>query len=159
MINWTGWENRRANIFQRSGFRTKNGLCVGLLTDSGYRNQWTRIIRRDGRPVKPAPARIPDANLYSAARREQRDQGEFFIQQTFGELLEQLPGDVNGEAITLPDISSWKKHGDVALEAVGGVVGVVHKEFREWRPCSVYGGQPGALLAERAVSFAGAGSD
>ena len=98
-----------------------------MLTDSGYRNQWTRIIRRDGRPVKPAPARIPDVNLYSAARREQRDQGDFFIQQTFGELLEQLPGDVNGQVIAVPDISAWKKHGNVALEAVGGVAALSTK--------------------------------
>src|SRR3984893_5952860 len=117
-LDWLGESSRE--YFPAAGFRTKNGLCVGLLTDSGYRNQWTRIIRRDGQPVKPAPTRIPDANLYSAARREQRDQGEFFIQQTFGELLEQLAEDRNGRPITVPDISSWKKHGDAALEAVGG---------------------------------------
>jgi hypothetical protein len=118
-LDWQGESSRE--YFPAAGFRTKNGLCVGLLTDSGYRNQWTRIIRRDGHPVKPAPARIPDVNLYSAARREQRDHDDFFIQQTFGELLEQLPGDGNGRTLTLPAISSWKKHGDVALEAAGGV--------------------------------------
>src|ERR1700730_13868455 len=123
-LDWLGESSRE--YFPAAGFRTKKGLCVGLLTDSGYRNQWTRIVRRDGRPVKPAPARIPDVNLYSAARREQRDQGEFFIQQTFGELLEQLPGDVN-RAITLPDISSWKKHGDATLEAIGGVAALSTK--------------------------------
>ena len=112
-LDWLGESSRE--YFPAAGFRTKNGLCVGLLTDSGYRNQWTRIIRRDGRPVKPAPARIPDANLYSAARREQRDQDEFFIEQTFGELLEQLPGDLNGQVIAVPEISSWKKHGNVSF--------------------------------------------
>ena len=116
-LDWQGESSRE--YFPAAGFRTKNGLCVGLLTDSGYRNQWTRIIRRDGRPVKPAPARIPDVNLYSAARREQRDGGEFFIQQTFGELFEQLPGDLNSQAIAMPEISSWKKHGNVVLEALG----------------------------------------
>src|ERR1700722_10430160 len=124
-LDWQGESSRE--YFPAAGFRTKNGLCVGLLTDSGYRNQWTRTIRRDGRPVKPAPASIPDVNLYSAARREQRDQGEFFIQQTFGELLEQLPGDSNGRPIRLPDISSWKKHGDAALKPVGGVAAVSTK--------------------------------
>ena len=118
-LDWLGESSRE--YFPAAGFRTKNGLCIGLLTDSGYRNQWTRIIRRDGRPVKPAPARVPDVNLYSAARREQRHQGEFFVQQTFGELFEQLPGDLNGHAIAVPDIASWKKHGNVALEVVGGV--------------------------------------
>src|ERR1019366_2115170 len=39
--------------FPAAGFRTLSGVTVGLLTDSGYRNQWSRIIRRDGTPVKP----------------------------------------------------------------------------------------------------------
>src|ERR1700682_853293 len=124
-LDWLGESSRE--YFPAAGFRTKNGLCVGLLTDSGYRNQWTRIIRRDGRPVKPAPRRIPDPNLYSAARRDQRDQGEFFVQQTFGELIEELPGDLNGHAIAVPDIASWKKHGNVALELVGGVAALSTK--------------------------------
>jgi hypothetical protein len=124
-LDWLGESSRE--YFPAAGFRTKNGRCVGLLTDSGYRNQWTRMIRRDGRPVKPAPARIPDANLYTAARREQRDQGDFFLEQTFGELLEQVPGDVDGQPIALPDISSWKKHGDVALEVIGGTAALSTK--------------------------------
>jgi hypothetical protein len=128
-LEWQGESSRE--YFPAAGFRTKNGLCVGLLTDSGYRNQWTRIIRRDGRPVKPAPARIPDANLYSASRHEQREHGDFFIQQTFGELLEQLHGDVNGQAMTLPDISSWKKHGNVALEVVAGVAALSTKNSED----------------------------
>src|SRR5882724_8263576 len=78
--------------FPAAGFRMKNGLCVGLLTDSGYRNQWTRIVRRDGTPVKPAPRRIPDANLYSGSSHEERSSGNFFVQQTFGEVTQQIEG-------------------------------------------------------------------
>jgi len=48
--------------FPAAGFRTPSGVTVGLLTDAGYRNRWSRIIRRDGTPVKPAPASIPDLN-------------------------------------------------------------------------------------------------
>ena len=107
--------------FPAAGFRAKNGLCVGLLTDSGYRNQWTRIIRRDGRPVKPAPRRIPDANLYSGSSAEAHGQGEFFVQQTFGEILEQAAGERNFQPIVLPDIASWKKQGEVTLEESDGV--------------------------------------
>jgi hypothetical protein len=128
-LDWQGESSRE--YFPAGGFRTKNGLCVGLLTDSGYRNQWTRIVRRDGRPVKPAPARIPDANLYCAARREQREHREFFIQQTFGELLEQAPGGQLGQAIPLPDISSWKKHGDVTLDVVGSVTALSTKNSED----------------------------
>src|SRR5438477_244392 len=40
--------------FPAAGFRTQAGVTVGLLTDAGYRNHWSRIIRRDGKPVKPA---------------------------------------------------------------------------------------------------------
>ncbi|HEY2351928.1 MAG TPA: hypothetical protein VGH83_05425 [Candidatus Acidoferrum sp.] len=118
-LDWQGQASRE--YFPAAGFRTKNGVCLGLLTDSGYRNQWTRMIRRDGRPVKPAPARVPDANLYSAASLEQRRQGDFFIQQTFGELLEQEPADQNAGKVTLPQMSSWNKRGKVAFESTGGV--------------------------------------
>jgi hypothetical protein len=107
--------------FPAAGFRTKNDLCVGLLTDSGYRNQWTRIIRRDGRPVKPAPRRIPDAMLYSGSRVEQNNQGNFFVEQTFGEVLEQETGNQNDQAILVPGISSWKKQGTATLEGRDGV--------------------------------------
>jgi len=111
------WKGRPLHeYFPAAGFRMMNGLCVGLLTDSGYRNQWTRIIRRDGRPVKPAPRRIPDPNLYSGVRANDRAEGDFFIQQTFGEITEQVAGEQTAESIVLPDISSWKKQGQVTLD-------------------------------------------
>jgi len=118
-LDWQG--GALHEYFPAAGFRTKNGLCVGLLTDSGYRNQWTRIIRRDGRPVKPAPRRIPDPNLYSGSRAEERSKGDFFVQQTFGEVMEQVAGEKNAQAIALPNISSWKKQGEVTLDERDGV--------------------------------------
>ena len=69
--------------FPAAGFRTPSGVTVGLLTDSGSRNQWSRIIRRDGTPVKPAPASIPDLNLYLLPTAGERAQQGAFIQQTF----------------------------------------------------------------------------
>jgi hypothetical protein len=118
-LDWQG--GALHEYFPAAGFRTKNGLCVGLLTDSGYRNQWTRMIRRDGRPVKPAPRRIPDAHLYSGSRAEERSKGDFFVQQTFGEVTEQVAGEQNAQTIVLPDISAWKKHGEVTLDERDGV--------------------------------------
>jgi hypothetical protein len=118
-LDWKG--EALHEYFPAAGFRTKNGLCVGLLTDSGYRNQWTRIIRRDGRPVKPAPHRVPDANLYSGSRAEEHNKGHFFVQQTFGEVMEQKAGDPDAQPLVLPDISSWKKHGEVTVEESDGV--------------------------------------
>ena len=88
--------------FPAAGFCTKDDLCVGLLTDSGYRNQWSRLIRRDGKPVKPAPRRIPDANLYSSSRQEDRNKGDFFVQQTFGEILTEKDGPQDAQVIALP---------------------------------------------------------
>jgi hypothetical protein len=102
--------------FPAAGFRTKDGLCVGLLTDSGYRNHWTRIVRRDGRPAKPAPRLIPDVHLYSTSSREDRSLGNSFVQQTFGELTQQMDGANAAQTVMLPAISSWKKQGDATLE-------------------------------------------
>src|ERR1022692_1012973 len=121
-LEWEGGALRE--YFPAAGFRTKNGLCVGLLTDSGYRNQWTRIIRRDGRPVKPAPRRIPDANLYSGSGAEDHSQGDFFVQQTFGEVMEQVAGEQNAQDVAIPAISSWKKQGEADLDERDGVATV-----------------------------------
>jgi hypothetical protein len=112
-LDWKGGPAHE--YFPAAGFRTKDGVCVGLLTDSGYRNQWTRIVRRDGRPVKPAPSRIPDVNLYSGLNADERLNGDFFVQQTFGEILEQESGVENSQSIELPQMSYWKKKGKAVL--------------------------------------------
>jgi hypothetical protein len=109
---WRGEALRE--YFPVAGFRTKDGISVGLLTASGYQNQWTRMIRRDGRPVKPAPRRIPDVNLYSGANEKQQSNGEFFVQQTFGEAFAQT--DNIGEAISLGAATTWTKQGSATLQ-------------------------------------------
>ncbi|HWY06905.1 MAG TPA: hypothetical protein VNY24_08595 [Candidatus Acidoferrales bacterium] len=119
-LNWQG--EAAHEYFPAAGFRMKNGLCVGLLTDSGYRNQWTRIVRRDGKPVKPAPARIPDANLYIGSSPAERGQGNFFVQQTFGELTQQISGEDSAQPVPLSETSSWKRLGEATLEQREGVV-------------------------------------
>jgi len=106
--------------FPAAGFRTKNNICVGLLTDAGYRNQWNRVVRRDGKPVKPAARSIPDINLCFVARPEDRAKEQFFVQQTFGETLEQIDHDIPLDNTALP-ISSWVKQGDATLEELDGV--------------------------------------
>ena len=118
-LDWQG--GALHEYFPAAGFRMKNGLCVGLLTDSGYRNQWTRIVRRDGRPVKPAPRRIPDANLYSGSSPEERSGGNYFVQQTFGEVMQPIAGEHTREAIMLPEVSSWRKLGEGSLDERDGV--------------------------------------
>lgn len=108
--------------FPAAGFRTLSGVTVGLLTDTGYRNQWSRIIRRDGTPVKPAPARIPDLNLYFLPKVADRAQQGAFIQQTFGEATVQLSGEGSRTPIDLPAASIWKKNGEIQVEQQDGIV-------------------------------------
>jgi hypothetical protein len=108
--------------FPAAGFRTRSGVTVGLLTDSGYRNQWSRIIRRDGTPVKPAPASIPDLNLYLVSRAGESAQQGAFLQQTFGESTVQLNGEGSRTRVALPEPSQWKKSGDIQLQQQGETV-------------------------------------
>jgi len=102
--------------FPAAGFRTSADLAVGLLTDSGYRNRWSRIIRRDGKPTKPAPREIPDVNLYYVCRGIERDMHQFFVKQTFGEALVGSDNPASSVVVSLPPISDWRKQGDLSLE-------------------------------------------
>ena len=108
--------------FPAAGFRTKSGVTVGLLTDSGYRNQWSRIIRRDGTPVKPAPASIPDLNLYALSDIADREQKGAYIQQTFGEATVQSSGEGTRTAINLPASPLWTRGGNMKVEQRDAVV-------------------------------------
>lgn len=108
--------------FPAAGFRTSSGVTVGLLTDSGYRNQWSRIIRRDGTPLKPAPAVVPDLDLYVVPDAAERARRGAFIQQTFGEATVQLSGEKSRTRVGLPSPSAWSKNGSIRIEQVGDVV-------------------------------------
>jgi hypothetical protein len=102
--------------FPAAGFRTHAGVTVGLLTDSGYRNGWSRIIRRDGVPVKPAPASIPDLNLNVVSAAADHAAGNAFIQQTFGEATVVLPEEASATRVTLPAASNWTKSGQIKID-------------------------------------------
>jgi hypothetical protein len=108
--------------FPAAGFRTQSGITVGLLTDSGYRNGWSRIIRRDGIPVKPAPACIPDLNLYCLPDVSDRARQGGYIQQTFGEATVQSSGEGSRTAIALPAPSQWRRDGDMKVEQPGEII-------------------------------------
>jgi hypothetical protein len=107
--------------FPAAGFRTPSGVTVGLLTDAGYRNNWSRIIRRDGKPLKPAPWEIPDVRLYSARRSEERDGGVLSIEQTFGEALVRLSPQDSDTHVPLPLPHQWRRRGHARLEEHNGV--------------------------------------
>lgn len=106
--------------FPAVGFRSHDNVTVGLLTDAGYRNGWSRIIRRDGKPVKPAPHRITDLNLCYVCRENDRSQQRFFVSQTFGEELVREENRNSGAAVALPAISNWHKRGDPKWEEHNG---------------------------------------
>lgn len=99
--------------FPAAGFRSHDDVTIGLLTDSGYRNGWNRVIRRDGKPVKPAPHQITDINLCTVCRENDRNQGRFFVSQTFGEELAWQDNQGLESALSLPEGSSWHKRGNL----------------------------------------------
>jgi hypothetical protein len=96
--------------FPAAGFRTSRGLVVGALTDAGYRNGWSRMYRRDGKPIKPAPAAIPDPNLYVVSNEEDHQRGRYFIRQTFGAELRAL-AHASPTPVELSSASEWKQTG------------------------------------------------
>lgn len=108
--------------FPAAGFRTRDGITVGLLTDAGHRNKWSRIIRRDGIPTKPAPAEIPDLNLYVLPTVEERAKSGFYIQQTFGEETRQVPGRHHKQRVQLPAPANWNRRGAIHIEQPVDVV-------------------------------------
>ena len=71
------------------GFETAGGLSVGLLTDNGVNNRWTRANTQfDMNPAKGLTSipRIPDEELTSLASAKERQQGKQYVALKFGEL-------------------------------------------------------------------------
>jgi hypothetical protein len=97
------------DYFPAAGYRTLQGLTVGMLSDAGFRNGWSRMYRRDGKPIKPAPYEIPDPNLFAIV--PAAEQGGHSIRQTFGEELHQLPPGVAASPIQLPLVDEWRTVG------------------------------------------------
>jgi hypothetical protein len=98
--------------YPAAGYMIGDTLAVGLLTDAGNRNLWTRNIRR--RPSAGgvgfmAIREICDANLYRIASMDDRRKGDNFVRLTFGELsdfnhpLQLIPYKV-------PEMTGWKSY-------------------------------------------------
>jgi hypothetical protein len=129
--------------FPAAGFRTRDGVTVGLLTDAGFRNQWSRIIRRDGTPVKPAPIRIPDLNLYVLPNLDERSPESTYIQQTFGEATVQILGDDARTRVDLPTPPAWIRNGEIRVEQRNGMVKLSPKNIKDFvlLPFAAKGGE------------------
>ena len=125
--------------FPAAGFRLSDNTCVGLLTDSGFRNQWSRVIRRDGKPVKPAPRRIPDPFLFVVPTQKEREANRRFVEQTFGEMLEEVksesPGRGGDRWQILVEKAGTSGAGVCRREGCPG-----HNNFAGWCSDSGYGG-------------------
>jgi hypothetical protein len=98
--------------YPAAGYMIGDSLAVGLLTDAGNRNLWTRNIRR--RPSAGgvgfrAIQEICDANLYRIASKADREVGNNFVKLTFGEL-----SDFNHPKDRIqyqtPEIADWKSY-------------------------------------------------
>ncbi len=85
-------------IYPAAGFFLDDSTAMGLLTDAGYRNQWTRNIRK--RPADQgtgnygfkAVQTIADVKLYQLADKEERKQNKDYVSVRFGELSDYNAG-------------------------------------------------------------------
>lgn len=95
-LNHQGGSTRE--IYPAAGFFLEDNIAVGLLTDAGHKNQWTRNIRKrptDQRTTSigfKAVQTIADVNLYHIATIEERSRKENYVSLTFGELSDYNAG-------------------------------------------------------------------
>lgn len=98
--------------YPAAGYMIGDSLAIGLLTDAGNRNLWTRNIRRrpsTGGVGFRALQEIPDANLYRIATATDRKEGNNFVKLTFGELSDfNHPSEII--SYKTPDIDDWKSY-------------------------------------------------
>lgn len=112
--------------YPAAGYMIGDSLTVGLLTDAGNRNLWTRNIRR--RPSAGgvgfrAIQEICDANLYQIASQQDRKTGNNFVKLTFGELSDFNHPKEKIEYET-PEISDWKSYNGATVTLEKGVYSV-----------------------------------
>lgn len=110
--------------YPAAGYMLNDTLAVGLLTDAGDKNLWTRNIRR--RPSKQgeigfrAIREICDANLIRIADERQRQKGDYSVKFTFGEVSD-FNHPVNTCFYPVPEIQKWKSYAGASLERNGNV--------------------------------------
>lgn len=98
--------------FPAAGYMIGDTLAVGLLTDAGNRNLWTRNIRRrpsNGEIGFRAIREIGDAHLYRLASADDRKEGLNAVKLTFGELSD-FNHPLELIAYETPVRTSWKPY-------------------------------------------------
>jgi len=115
-------------IYPAAGYFLDDSVAVGLLTDAGYKNQWTRNIRK--RPLDQrasnlgfkAVQTIADVNLYRIANHEERLQKDNYVSLCYGELSDYNAGH--------PDPLSSEYLAD-AIQHIGGKMDALYgDDFR-----------------------------
>lgn len=108
--------------YPAAGYMLNENLAVGLLTDAGDKNLWTRNIRR--RPSKQgeigfkAIQEICDANLIEIARDVDRNRKDNWVKYTFGEVSDfNHPKEL--VEYKLPLIDSWKLYNGAVVKQIG----------------------------------------
>ncbi|MDR3695116.1 hypothetical protein [Mucilaginibacter sp.] len=114
-------------MFPAAGFVTPDNDVVGFLTDAGYKNQYTRNMRRrfSGRDGGfTGLRRLPDVNLFSVADLSERAKNEHYIRQTFGEMYNLDAGD--STLLTIDPVD--QKAGNAEIGRSGGLTTITcHK--------------------------------
>ncbi len=108
-------------MFPSVGFVTPDHQLVGFLTDAGFKNHYTRTTRRrfNGHGGGFVGMRkLPDPTLISVATMAERENGQHYIQQTFGEMYNLDAG--TEQALKLDD--SFKEVNDAEIKIETGIV-------------------------------------
>jgi len=96
---------------------------IGLLTDAGYINHFTRNTRRrfSGRGGGfTGMRRLPDPNLFSVSGLAERAQNNHYIRQTFGEMY-----NLDAGAVTvLKTTTEYRKEGNAEVENKEGLFSI-----------------------------------
>ena len=73
------------DVFPAAGFVCPDGLVIGLLTESGWINKWSRPALRRTRHGNVTSVRVTDPALLSTATAAERTQGKHHVSLTLGE--------------------------------------------------------------------------
>jgi len=109
--------------YPAAGYMLGDSLAVGLLTDAGNRNLWTRNIRR--RPSAGgvgfrAIQEICDANMYRIASAKDRKENNNFVRLTFGELSD-FNHPTEKIASKIPEVTEWKSYNGTEVSMKDGI--------------------------------------
>jgi len=103
------------------GFVTPDNQTVGFLMDAGYKNHYTRTTRRrfNGHGGGFVGMRkLPDPALISTATMAERENGQHYIKQTFGEMYNLEAG----TELALKIEDSFSEIGDVEIIKESGLI-------------------------------------